>query len=175
MKTIPKMVRMGCIHVYVNYLKLWSRKTPKDFCGLHDIHEGSRIGLDNCFSDGRQFISCGYGHQSVVFLLTIPALRMDTRNSMVKLAQLTKHLIFFLCNDEAGNLDMSNMNHVNDSALDESRQHRAKSEVPALEKAERQNDYAVHEEQNVSHRNVPFSRHDGAKNIESAGRASNTQ
>ncbi|MNC62230.1 hypothetical protein D3C75_1122330 [compost metagenome] len=100
---------------------------------------------------------------------------MNTRYSMVKLAQLTKHLIFFFCNDEAGNLNMSDMNHVNDPAFDERRQHRAKRQIPALEKAERQNHYAVHEEENVPHRNIPFSRHDGAENIESAGRASNTQ
>ncbi|MNP80219.1 hypothetical protein D3C76_1782500 [compost metagenome] len=70
---------------------------------------------------------------------------------------------------------MSDMNHVNDSALDVSRQHREKSQIPALEKAQRQNHCAVHEEKNVPHGNITFSGYDRAEDIEAAGRPAHPQ
>ncbi|MMZ64078.1 hypothetical protein D1872_263750 [compost metagenome] len=70
---------------------------------------------------------------------------------------------------------MANMNRVNDFALDERRKHGAKRQIPALEKAERQNNSSIHDEKNIAHRNIPFSRYDGTEDIKSTGGTADPQ
>ncbi|MNE89528.1 hypothetical protein D3C80_1869400 [compost metagenome] len=66
---------------------------------------------------------------------------------------------------------MADMNHIYDPAFDENTEHGIKGGIPALEKAQAQDDQTVQHEQHSPHRNIAFAGNDRAQNIKSSGRA----
>ncbi|MNM47437.1 hypothetical protein D3C81_584030 [compost metagenome] len=104
--------------------------------------------------------------------MAVSALRIDDGDAVRKLVEPFEHLILVLGHDEAGQLDVPDMNQIDDPALDEDTQHGVQRGIPALHEAKCQDDDSVHDEQHCSHRHVTLAGNDGAQNVEAPGRTS---
>lgn len=138
--------------------------------GLQNIDEGLWIGFQNCFSQFGKLISGRYSHQHCIAFMTVAAFRIDDGNAVRQKLEAGQHLFPFLRDDEAGQLDVAAVDHIDYTALDENTKHSVKGRIPAFEEAEAKDYQTIHYKEYGAHWNIVFARNNRAKYIKTPGR-----